>query len=84
MCVRWRGCDTAHATRVTRPLGHARAHLVTLCRFDDKPEVGSYSGPFIPCERRLDNMEISGIQGRDFRLGFFEIGSMPGLMHAFR
>ena len=44
--------------------------LVTLRRFDDKPAPRSYSGPFIPCERRLRDMEIPGIQGRDIRAGF--------------
>ena len=44
--------------------------LATLCRFDSKYRAGSYSGPFIPCERRLANMEIWEIQGRAFRGGF--------------
>ena len=34
-------------------------HWVTLCRFDDKYPCRSYSGPNIPCERRLAYMEIS-------------------------
>ena len=41
------------------------ALLATLCRFDDFSVVGSYSGPFIPWERRIAHMEISRIQGRD-------------------
>ena len=40
--------------------------LVTLCRFDDKLPCRSKTGPFIPCERRLADMEILEIQGRDF------------------
>ena len=39
--------------------------LVTLRRFDSKPSSKAKTGPFIPCERRLASLEISGIQGRD-------------------
>ena len=46
------------------------AHLVTLCRFDDKRWPEPKMGPFIPCERRTANMEILEIQGHDFRDGF--------------
>ena len=54
-----------------RPRATQIVHIwVTLCRFDDKPWYGSYSGPFIPCQRRLADMEILGIQGRDFLAGF--------------
>ena len=48
--------------------------LVTLCRFDDKPWVHAVLGPFIPCERRLGNIEILGIQGRDIRAVFLKQG----------
>ena len=34
-------------------------HPVTLCRFDHKPPRRPKTGPFIPTERRLANMEIS-------------------------
>ena len=44
--------------------------LVTLCHFDDKLASRSYSEPFIPCERRLADMEIWEFQGRDFEAGF--------------
>ena len=43
--------------------------LVTLRRFDHKYCRRSYSGPFIPWERRLPIMEILEIQGHDFRTG---------------
>ena len=43
---------------------------VTLCRFDSKLASGSKPGPFIPWQRRLANMEIWRIQGRDFRAVF--------------
>ena len=38
---------------------------VTLRRFDDKLGPRSKTGPFIPSERRLADMEILGIQGHD-------------------
>ena len=57
--------------------------LATLCRFDHKLSLGSKTGPFIPCERRMLNMEILEIQGRAFGAGF-EIGSMTGLIELFR
>ena len=44
--------------------------LATLYRFDDKYSLRSKLGPFIPMERRRGHMEISGIQGRDFRTTF--------------
>ena len=44
--------------------------LATLCSFDDKYRLGSKPGPFIPWERRLAYIGISGIQGRDFWTGF--------------
>ena len=44
--------------------------LVTLCRFDHKLVSRSYSGPFIPSERRHGQMEILRIQGRDIWTGF--------------
>ena len=47
---------------------------VTLCRFDSKPASGSKPGPFIPSERRLAYIEISGIQGRDIRPRFLKQG----------
>ena len=52
---------------VTVPKVHI---LATLCRFDHIYTSGSYSGPFIPWERRPAYMEILRIQGRDFRAGF--------------
>ena len=56
-------------SRIQYPVSSIRyVHLlVTLCRFDDKLALRSKPGPFIPCERRLVNMEILGIQGRGFR-----------------
>ena len=50
------------------------AHLVTLCRFDDKTGLGSKPGPFIPWERRLAYMEYLRIQGRAFGPGFLKQG----------
>ena len=44
--------------------------LPTLCCFDDKYSRRPKTGPFIPCQRRLANMEILRIQGRDFLAGF--------------
>ena len=45
------GIDRAAA--VARPRRPGNVHiLVTLYRFDDFEAVRSYSGPFIPCERR--------------------------------
>ena len=38
------------------------AHLVTLRRFDDKPQGMVKNRPLIPWERRLRNMEISEFQ----------------------
>ena len=62
------------------PLRHARkdqaegadpgmqgcAHLATLRRFDNKLWLEPKTGPLIPCERRLTNMEISEIQEATF------------------
>ena len=45
-------------------------HLVTLRRFDDKPTGEAKTGPFIPSQRRLANIEILEIQGHDFRTSF--------------
>ena len=39
--------------------------LATLCRFDDKLSLKPLLGPFIPWERRLAELEILEIQGRD-------------------
>ena len=50
--------------------GRAVYILATLCRFDSKHACRSYSGPFIPCERRLAYMEILRIQGRAFLASF--------------
>ena len=50
-----------------RPRGRGSAHyLVTLCRFDHNIGLRSKTGPFIPCERRLGELEILEIQGRGF------------------
>ena len=46
------------------------ALLVTLCRFDSISLGEAKTGPFIPCERRLDYMGILEIHGRDFWTGF--------------
>ena len=59
---------------VTRPRYPYGAHLVTLCRFDDKYGPKALLGPFIPCERRLAQVRISGIQGRGLSTGFLEQG----------
>ena len=56
--------------------------LVTLCRFDSIRACAVKTGPFIPCERRLSDMENLRIQGRDFE-PVFETGSMAGLMTLF-
>ena len=58
----------------TPPRHRFRYILVTLCRFDHKPELGSYLGPFIPCERRLAQMRILEIQGRAFATPFLKQG----------
>ena len=58
---------------IDRPL---RVHVTgvhiwaTLCRFDEFEHLGSYSGPFIPCERRLSISGILEIQGRGLWTGF--------------
>ena len=77
------GIDACGSGSPTPPRSYVHIS-VTLCRFDDNMALASNSGPFIPCERRL---AISGnlrIQGRGLWTGFFEIGSMPGLMATFR
>ena len=48
----------ARAAVVTTAWVSGGVHMVTLYRFDHKTGLGSYSGPFIPCERRLRFMEI--------------------------
>ena len=54
-----------------RPRVLGCAHLVTLCRFDGIYPADAYLRPFIPCERRLANIEILEIQGRGFTAGFW-------------
>ena len=44
--------------------------LATLCRFDHFYSPGPKTGPFIPMERRLANMEYPEIQGRAFLASF--------------
>ena len=61
-----RGCELQHDACG----GRGVYILVTLRRFDSFPWVEAYSGPFIPCERRLADPEIWEIQGRDFTLSF--------------
>ena len=60
------------AAAVTVPPGilNLVSLLATLCRFDHNYPPGSYSGPFIPCERRRGYIEILEIQGRDFWTSF--------------
>ena len=48
------------------------AHLTTLRRFDDKHGLEPKTGPFIPTERRLADMEILEIQGHDFTASFLK------------
>ena len=50
---------------------HVGVHiLVTLCRFDSFRGLGSFLGPFIPCERRLAILGNLEIQGREFGTAF--------------
>ena len=53
------------AAVVTVPHGPGVHILVTLCRFDHISMANAYSGPFIPCERRLAISLFLEIQGRD-------------------
>ena len=46
------------------------AYLVTLHRFDIKVRLRPKMGPLIPCERRLQEMEISEIQEVTFEARF--------------
>ena len=53
-----------------RPRTCSGVQLVTLCRFDHKLVPEPETGPFIPCERRLQNMEISEFKVVTFGLCF--------------
>ena len=46
------------------------AHLATLRCFDRKVHGTALLGPLIPCERRLENMEISEFQEVNSRARF--------------
>ena len=50
------------------------AQLATLRRFDSKPQPVGQKGPLIPCERRLENMEISENQELTFETVFWKQG----------
>ena len=60
----------------SRPQAHPDMYiLVTLCRFDQFYHGEPNSGPFIPTQRRLANMEYLEIQGHDIWTGFLEQGA---------
>ena len=58
------------------------AHSATLRHFDSKLRPKPKTGPLIPCERRLTEMEISEIQEVTFET-HLETGTMTGLIDTF-
>ena len=49
---------------------HLACHLSTLRHFDSEPSSAGQNDPLIPCERRLQEMEISEFQEVTFEQRF--------------